>query len=191
MQSNQDPLAVPPPGEDFDKELPSAGEHQAVCCQIHNLGYQEYQGKVSPSPKCVLIFELAEKMKNGENAGRSFVLSEQFNMFLGKDGKLRTFLESWRGATFTEEQLSNFTLRNLLSKPATIMVVHEPKKNKPGMRAKIAGVAKPKGPAFPPTYNDVPKWVTETQAKQVRGPARSSPTPSTPPPAPDDGELPF
>ncbi len=168
MHNNNDPLAITDwVGGNFEKELPAVGEHQAVCCQIHNLGFQEYKGKVSPSPKCVLVFELDEKLKNGEYAGKPMIMSENYNMFMGPDSKLRKALESWRGKAYTPDAADGFTLRQVLHKPCTLMVAHE-KKQDGTMKAKIVGIIPPKGPAVAVTYTETPQWILDTQAKAVQ-----------------------
>lgn len=191
-----DDLRVAPPGEGetFERQNPAMGEHQAVCCQIHNLGHQEYQGKASLSPKCVIIFELDQKMEGGKVDGKPFVISQEFPMYLSKDSKLRTFLGSWRGKPFTDEECDNFTLRKLLNKPATLIVIHNTKDGK--TYANIASAVPPKAGviAIPVTYTETPKWITAKQAKQLRPPeikkAAPKPEGQNMPPQPED-DLPF
>ena len=177
-----DDLMVAPPGKggDFERQVPSMGEHQAVCCQIHNLGHQEFKGVASLSPKCVLIFELDQKMTGGKVEGKPFVISQKFPMYLSKDSKLRTFLGNWRGKPFSDEECENFSLKKGLGKPATLIVIHTTKDGK--TYANIAAPAPAKaGNTVPLTYTETPKWVIEDQAKQVRKPdmqSKNAPAPS-------------
>ena len=194
-----DNLRVPPPGEDsgFERQLPAMGEHQAVCCQIHNLGHQEYQGQASLSPKCVVIFELEQKMSGGKLDGKPFVISEEFPMYLSKDSKLRTFLGNWRSTPaaprpMTDEECKDFTLRKVLNIPATLIVVHKTKGDR--TFANIAGIApaKPGAPRVPVSYTETPKWVSDKQAKQCRPPERQKAAPKVAAtPSTYETDLPF
>lgn len=181
-----DNLKVAPPGEggDFERQLPSTGNHQAVCCQIHNLGHQEFNGQASFSPKCVFIFELEQKMQGGKMDGKPFVISEEFPMYLSKDSKLRAFLGNWRSTPtaprpMTDDECKDFTLRKVLGQSCTLTVIHKTK----GLKtfANIAGIAPPSGPKIPVTYTETPKWITDKIAKQVRPPERQAaqPKPAT------------
>lgn len=169
-----DDLAISPSTEmAFTRELPKIGAHQAVCAQIHNVGYQLYQGQVQASPQCVMIFEIGQKMVGGAMDGKQMVISENFGMYLSGESKLRKFLNSWRGKAFTDEDLKSFTLRNLLGKHCTLIITHEPKKNG-GMCAKIKGIAPAEKGGEPVlvTYTEVPKWVQEKKAAAVQPPLR-------------------
>lgn len=185
-------------GEDNGpKELPSIGSHQAVCCQVHSLGYQVFKGQVSFSPKCVFIFELDEKMKNGEMAGKPFVLSERHSQYMGKPGKssnLRKFLEKWKGKEYTEEEAKATNIKKCEKVPCTLLVDHEPKEGG-GFRAKIVGISRRDAtkPLVPVTYTEVPKWVTEEKGKQVPAPKRQEAvtTPAGGPPQAEEETLPF
>lgn len=171
-----DPFAIPEPTEgegQFEKELITAGAHQAVCCQLHNVGYQMYQGKVSLSPKAVVIFEVDQKMKGGKMEGQPMVISETYPMFMGENSKLRKALEGWRGAPYKADELKGFSLRGIVGKPCTLLIVHEKKKDGK-MKAKIAGVLPAMGPGWTPTYLDVPDWVVKEKAAAVPPPPKQS-----------------
>lgn len=156
------------------KELPSIGSHQAVCAQVHSLGYQVFKGQVSFSPKCVFVFELDEKMKGGQMAGKPFVLSERHGQYMGKPGKssnLRKFLEKWKGKEYTEEEAKATNIKKCEGQPCTLLIDHEPVDGG-GFRAKIVGISRrnPVLPLVPVTYTEVPKWIVKEKAEQVPAP---------------------
>ncbi|HLP41240.1 MAG TPA: hypothetical protein VK465_07010 [Fibrobacteria bacterium] len=187
-------------GEDSGpKELPSIGMHQAVCAQVHSLGFQVFKGQVSFSPKCVFVFELDEKMKEGQMAGKPFVISERHGQYMGKPGKssnLRRFLEKWKGKEYTEEEAKATNIKKCEGQPCTLMIDHEPKDGG-GFRAKIVGISRRDSskPLVPITYTEVPKWIVEEKAKAVPPPnqqrqAQPQTAPAGVPPQAED-DLPF
>jgi hypothetical protein len=160
------------------KELPTKGIHQAVCAQVHSLGYQTFKGQTSLSPKCVFVFELDEKMKEGQMAGKPFVLSERHSLYMGKPGKpsnLRKFLEKWKEKAYTEEEAKATDIKKCEGVPCTLTVTHEPKDGG-GFRAKIVDIGKRNTqlPLVPRTYVEVPKWITEEKAKAVPPPLQQA-----------------
>jgi hypothetical protein len=183
-------------GEVTQKDLPSKGLHQAVCCQVHSLGHQLFKNQVSINPQGVFVFELDEKMKNGQMAGKPFVLSEKFAIYMGKKGKpskLRLFLEKWKERAYTEEEASATNIKKCEGQPCTLNVDYEPKQDGT-LRAVIVGISKrdPSKPPVPVTYTEVPKWIVEDKAKAVPPPKREMATTAAaggPPPAEED--LPF
>lgn len=170
MQDNYDPLAAPAgawEGNQFDRELPSIGEHQAVCSQVHNIGYQDFKGEVSASPRILFIFELDEKLKEGKLKGQSMQIAKEFNYFMGEGSALRTFLENWRKSPYTPEEIPGFTLRKVIGKGCTLLINHKKKQNG-DPRAEIVGISAPKGQTPPVTMQDVPEWVQKKIAGQVK-----------------------
>lgn len=181
-------------------ELPSQGLHQAVCCQVHNLGFQEYQGSVSLSAKICLIFELDQKMAEGPSKGKPFVISETFLYYLGERSKLRTFVESWRflpthatqGRMQPHELVAGgFSIKNFLGKCATLNIAHKPKQKGVGMKAYIASISMRDAslPKVEVTYLETPKWVVDDKAKAVNPPQQQQVASSAP--LQNEDDLPF
>jgi hypothetical protein len=165
-----DDFSIPEPGTEgsnFVKELVTPGEHQAVLCQMHNVGYQLFNNKISASPKVIFVFEMDQSMTGGKMAGQPMVMSKTFPMYMGEGSSLRAFMESWRGRLYQQEELKNFTLKKCLYQPITILVIHEKKKSDGTMKASIAGVLPAKGMVWTPTYLDEPEWIKKEKAKQV------------------------
>jgi hypothetical protein len=186
------------------KELPAEGKHQAVCAQVHTLGYQEFKGQVSYSPKCVFLFELDEKMKGGQMAGKPFIISERHAQYMGKPGKpsdLRKFLEKWKGKDYTEDEAKATNIKKCEGVPCSLMIIHD-KKDDGTPYARIASISKRDTslPLVPVTYTDVPQWITKEKGRAVAPPQpkQDAPKPLQPalaggPPssAEQDSELPF
>lgn len=173
---NQDPFYIPEPvpGEgNFTKELITAGAHHAVCCQIHNVGYQMYQGKVSLSPKAIVIFEVDQKMTGGKMAGQPMVISESYGMFMAEGSKLRKALEGWRGKPYTADELKSFSLGIIHRRPCTLLIIHEKKKDGT-MKAKIAGILPAQTAGWEPVYTETPEWVLKEKAAQVPPPPKQN-----------------
>ena len=95
------------------------GLHNAVCIMVIDLGVQA--GKFGPKSQVLLTWELVEALMDDE---RPFTLSRRFTASLAKKSTLRPLLESWRGRSFTKQELEGFSLKNVLGKPCQVMVKH-------------------------------------------------------------------
>lgn len=104
------------------------GVHIARCYSIVDLGHQtvEWQGTVKVLPKVRITWELNEMMADG----RPFVISKEYTASIGAKATLRKDLDAWRGRDFTEQELSNFSLENVLGAPCQISVSHTSKGDK-------------------------------------------------------------
>jgi hypothetical protein len=192
----QDDLKVPySEGADFVREVPTMGEHQAVCSQIHNIGHQTYSGEVSISPKVALIFEIDQKLTGGKLDGHQMTVSREFAMYFGKDNDFRKFIEQWKGKVLTDEEAKDFNLGKLRGVGATLIIVHAMGKGKNSGRtyANIAGIAPPKKDAakVQVTYIDTPDWITKKKAAAVPAPAKHGQQQSAPPAPAEEPDLPF
>ena len=104
-----------------------------------------------------------------------------FNQTLSENGRLRPFLESWRGAAFTVEQLKGFDLDHLLGVPAFLQILH----NDTGEHANVQTIMPlPKEMAAPPAPTDYQR----VQARE--GYAGPAPHPDMSPPAPQAASFP-
>lgn len=103
-------------------ELPPAGPVAARCCRLVDLGSQkgEFQGKATLKRKLLVSWELAELRADGT----PFQISRRFTLSLDEKASLRQFLQAWRGRPFSDEELSGFDLRKLLSAPAMLNIGH-------------------------------------------------------------------
>lgn len=142
-------------GGDFEK-IPT-GVHSAVCSKYYDLGMQPgFEG--STVHKVVILWELAEKYKTGELAGKQMRVSKTYTSSLGSKANLRKDLESWRGRPFTEAELQGFDLDNILGKQCTLNLTETISK----AGKKWTGVA-----AIMPPLKDAKRITAETPADYV------------------------
>lgn len=151
-------------------ERPPTGMQAAVCSAVHDLGMQAgFQGKVQH--KVVIVWELAERRKEGEFAGKRFTVSKTYTLSLFEKATLSADLENWRGKAFApEEREAGFDLEKLLGANATLNLIE--KTNQAGRTFVVVAGVMPKLKAveqmIPEEANFMPKWVKELLDK---GPA--------------------
>lgn len=107
--------------ESREFQNPSTGPVSAVLIQIVDLGTQKttWQGEEKFAKKVKFIFEIDEQM----NDGRPFTVNRDFTASLHEKSALRTFLESWKGQKFSDEELGKFDPKSLLGKACTLNLV--------------------------------------------------------------------
>lgn len=179
----------------YPVELPKAGWHPAVCCQIHSIGYQKFGNDISAYPQVVFLFELAAKRQEGDFKGQPFILSSKMSNVLSKpDAKKRSnlteMLSGWTGRDMTDAERENFSCRTMLYKDAYVNVKHETGKDGV-VRPKIAAIGPlPEGIlTVAPTFKETPKWITESKGKSVTPNKESGPRENAP--LPEEDQLPF
>lgn len=122
---------------------PPAGSHRARCYRFVDLGTQtsEYQGERKQQHKIMLSFELCDEMDEFDGQQQPFTVHQRFTWSMHEKGNLRPFLESWRGAAFTDADLSpgGFDARNLVGVPCLLNVIHDSKNGR--TYANIASVS--------------------------------------------------
>lgn len=94
------------------------GLHQAVCCDVIDLGVVETQfGSKHRIQICWLINELNDD-------GRLFMVSKRYTSSLNEKASLRQDLEAWRGKKFSKEELRGFDVEALIGVNCQVQVVH-------------------------------------------------------------------
>ena len=127
-------------GGDFEKT--PTGNQQAVCAFVEDIGTHrgEYKGVPNERHQIVVCWELAETMTTGDYAGKPFMISNFYTLSLSEKAKLRKDLESWRGRTFTQQELDGFDGEKLIKANCLLNIIEEP--NAEGkMRTKIASIS--------------------------------------------------
>jgi hypothetical protein len=169
-------------------EQAPTGMQQAVCVFVNDIGnqVQTFAGEERILHKVVITWELAEKQTNGE----PFLVSKFYTLSLNEKSNLRKDLESWRGRSFTDEELENgFDVERLIGANCFLNITTNDKG-----RSVISAVNPlPKGiEKIRPTVLEMPpnfqKWIESMRAKSVT-PAEHTIANSVPPP--DDADLPF
>lgn len=166
-----------PGGSDYQR-VPE-GTHTAICYLLAMIGEQVNPFSGDLVNEVVVGWEVPGKRTD---EGKPLLISGTYRASLHEKAKLRSHLEGWRGRRFSEEELEGFDLRNIVSKPCLLSVVHtETQKGKTW--AKIQSVmAVPKGtevPAVPETeivmydrdehdetaFSKLPEWIQ----KKIKG----------------------
>ncbi len=131
-----------------ERELHPEGMFPAVCILMANIGtqrtpFKNEDGTDKVQKKIVLGFETEHGL-----------ISKEYTMSISDKANLRAHLESWRGKKFTQDELDGFDVKVLLSKDATLQVMH----NEKGTFANIQNIL-PKTGAFkatkPAVYYDL------------------------------------
>ena len=137
-------------GKDF-KQAP-AGTHAARCYSLIDIGTQtgEFQGETNKRRQCIIRWELPLETELIDGVQKPLIVSKFYSSNLSEKSNLRRDLEAWRSRAFTEEELENFELENILGKACMVSIIHKDGK------ARVSGVsAMPKGMQIPPAFNKV------------------------------------
>ena len=105
------------------------GSHLARLYRIIDLGTQksEYMGQVKMLRKVKFFWEL-----HGDELlieGKPLIQTRNYTLSLGDKASLRKDLESWRGKSFTDDELRGFDISNLLDKWCMVTVQHRTANN--------------------------------------------------------------
>lgn len=157
------------------------GSYAATCYMLVDIGLQNSEYYGNSSRKIVIGWEIADEFVEIDGEKKPRVFSARYTASLNEKAILRRDLAAWRGKDFTEAELAQFNLRNIVGAPCLIQIIH--KKSANGKTyANLASVMKlPKGMAVPkrtldtivydidesdPTEVDkLPEWI----ANQVKG----------------------
>lgn len=99
----------------------------ARCVDVINLGLTVIKAfkptdKDYTAEKVVLIFFAGER----DESGKPLYLKNEFTLTMGSKGRLRPFLESWRGQKYTDEEArKGIQIEKLFGAPALISAAHE------------------------------------------------------------------
>lgn len=194
-------------GKDF-KPLPS-GSHLARCMAVVSLGTQA--SPMYPSSfKVMLMFEVPGETIEIDGKPAPMVIQKEYTLSLSEKANLRHDLESWRGRTFTRQELDGFDVVKVLGQPCMLSVIHKTTaKNKIyGAISGISGI--PKGVTAMPAwhkpvsyeieqgndaiYKALPEWIQKkiAQCEEWTAPAAGTNEPDpgmNPDPQSNEGDL--
>jgi len=120
-------------GTNTDKrefKIAPAGSWLGRLYRVIDLGTQksEYMGQVKMLRKVKFFWELhGDELKTDD--GKPLIQTRNYTLSLGDKASLRKDLESWRGKSFTDDELRGFDLRNLLDKWCMVTVQHRTANN--------------------------------------------------------------
>jgi hypothetical protein len=181
------PIIAKNEGKDFEK-IPT-GMHQAVCAFVEDIGTHEgsYMGHTISNHQVIVCWELKELMKEGENAGRPFMISKFYTLSLYEKANLRKDLESWRGKEFTDDELKGFDIENLIGANCFLNIIEKEKKDG-SVRAQIASINPiPSGMEKLFVVNKIPpEWIDKKRSQSIEALAETTGESAGP-----DDDLPF
>lgn len=114
-------------GEDFAPV--QSGNHVGICNAVVDLGVQPGSGQY-PDPKhqVYIRFELPTErikyQKDGKEIEGPMSIGRTFTASMSTKANLRKFVESWRGASFTDAQAEDFDFRKLIGQRCLLNVTH-------------------------------------------------------------------
>lgn len=111
-------------------KIAPVGSHLARLYRIIDLGTQtsEYMGQTKMLRKVKFFWELhGDDLKTDD--GKPLIQTRNYTLSLGDKASLRKDLESWRGKSFTEDELRGFDISNLLDKWCMVTVQHRTANN--------------------------------------------------------------
>lgn len=166
-------------------QLAPAGQYQAVCCDVVDLGIVEttWKGNIKKVHKCAIIFQLDEL----DDKGRRYEVAERFTVSMYDNARLRKFLGDWRGKSYSDEEAEiGAPLHKLEGINALVQIEHNESNGK--TYANVGSIMKaPKGASTLQIkdYTRAPFW-----KKAEPAPAEPEGNPQQ---APDDDpdDLPF
>jgi len=138
------------------REIVPSGTHIARCYSMIDIGTVEWewQGETKHTQKVRLTFELPNEMRDFGGEEKPMVIDKEYTQSLHEKANLRKDFESWRGKSFSVEELKSFDLTSVLGAPCNISIIHET--NKKGNEfAKIGGISSmTKGSKCPEQFNE-------------------------------------
>jgi hypothetical protein len=99
------------------------GVHQAVCCDVVDLGLVEvtWQGKSTMRHKVNFVWQIDKMNKEG----KPFLVFKRFTLSMRKNSSLLPFLESWRGKKFEATEIKQgFDVEKLIGANCMLQVIH-------------------------------------------------------------------
>ena len=149
-----------------DYEAVPTGPQHAVCAFVEDIGVHEgtFQGKAYSRHQLVIVWELAEKMKDG----RPFCMSKFYTASLDEKANLRHDLSAWMGKDFTDQELLGFDIETMIGRNCMLNIVE--KKKLDGKVTQAIGSIMPavKGmPAMLPSMDNPPEWIAKKRAESI------------------------
>lgn len=155
-----------------------AGVHQAVCCDVVDMGNLEttWNGQKKIKHIVRLVWQVDEMMDDG----KPFLIQSRYTASLHEKARLRKDLESWRGKPFNEGELQSFDLEVLIGVNCLLNVVHNTKGDNT-----YANVA-----AIMPLQKNANKIRVTNYTRVIDRDPKQPQEPDEPPPLTDD-DIPF
>jgi len=169
----------PEGGSGGDRTPIPEGLHKAICYAIYDLGTQinEWQGQTKQQHQVMFCWEFPDIRIDYEKDGKQLngprVLSRKFTLSLHEKAALRKMLQSWRGKSFTRDELAGFDIKNVLGVGAQLQIIHSTPKdvtyaNIENVLPPAANYGKPENPLTFFSFEDggdipdeCPEWIAD------------------------------
>ena len=112
-------------GGNGEEPIP-AGTYKAVCYAVVDTGTPQEGGKYPPKRQFVVLWEIPTERMEYESEDVPRVVSRTFNNTTHEQGKLRPFLETWRGQAFTSEEIDEFDMKNIIRANCLLQITYKP-----------------------------------------------------------------
>ena len=127
------------------------GLHMAHCYAVIDLGIQLNAHFNNYSPKVLIGWELPSTLMPD---GNPFIQYQRYTASLTDGSHLRKLLESWRGRSFTPEELEGFHLKHILGVPCYLSIAHKLNPKSQTIYANVVGICPlPEGTVCPDLFN--------------------------------------
>lgn len=103
------------------------GTHLAVCYLLVDLGVQYNEVFKNSSRKVMIGWEIPGETYETEDGVKNRTITNRYTASLNEGSTLRRDLSAWRGRDFTEEELEEFNLRNIVGKSCLLNIIHKVK----------------------------------------------------------------
>ena len=130
---------------DFQKVEP--GTYVARCYSMIEIGTveTEFNGEKKTAKQVNITWELPEELAvfKEEKGAEPYVVSKTYTLSMHEKATLRKDLESWRGKSYTNDEVKRFDITKLLGQPCLLNIVHETSKTDPSkVYVKVSSVSK-------------------------------------------------
>ncbi len=131
------------------------GVYMAVCVGVIDLGEQYSEKFKSYANKVKFVWALPSETIEIDGKVEERQLSKEFTFSVSKKGGLRSFLESWNGKTYSDEEFAELDVFEQIGKPCQLQVVL----NDSGEYSNVANLMPlPKGMPAPTSKTAVITW---------------------------------
>jgi hypothetical protein len=146
-------MRLPKPSEGGDFKPVPEGNWPAICYGFIDLGTQPTS--FGEKRQVRILWELHDEdcvMMEGPKKGQPMMIPATYTWSMNEKATLRKTLETWRGKKFTDREIEEFDVKNLIGQPCMLQVSHNDKGEK--VYANVSAVTKPpKGMTFPAMLN--------------------------------------
>lgn len=158
------------------------GTHLGVCNMLVDLGVQYNETFKNSSRKVLIGWEIPGETIELEDGTHNRSITQRYTASLNESSNLRRDLSAWRGRDFTEAELEEFNLRNIVGASCLLNIIHRTRNGK--TYANIQSImALPKGmqngkaeepviifdldDATEEDIDKLPKWIAEVVRKSA------------------------